>query len=784
MIAKKQQGSLVVAIDGDPSLIAECGEQLAWIRSAIIEKVPTSIVSVQPVISETQIQTTTLEALSSQSMRFEIEAQRIKVESIYNQETEWGHILGEDFVFIQGYPIAKRPGGVLGLEVSYHMLLKITGSPAKTTFTCGRVEIFGPLKSFELRDEAAGFFFWHAVHSGDSECARDKSVMYHVAEGGPDATEIIGGRHIITKCLENTTLGLSKFLDTELAAKSDANKIRTENRDEGIPENISEISATVQNTAKFSYTLRIDDSQALRLMQSDETILPTTEDASPIPSVKKYWTSGALSPGKSTSDRSEFCRRYWSDSSSLADSDMLSISEGSEDVELIADDDPTMPVIRDLARQLVAEFRCAAGEGACPKGEADNRATSADHREPSFSTPLPSSSRLSGSYGKRKREDGDDPNKEQYFTSSSGPAHKSRRRFACPFWKHAPGRYRDCFVHKLNRIQDVKQHLSRRHTPEHYCGRCSTIFRNKESYLDHISSPEGLFCTPSTNLDGISTDQRQKLCRKSNPKLSPEEKWFAIWDVLFPTRPRPSSVYRDEGIPEDWVLFTDFCQRNADTILAERTFQVPREPHQTVPSRDDDQRHLRRIFVEGVHILVEQYLSIHHSDSGVTQSTPSSFQSSNSLSVPCETPSGSNADSGIVVSQQACSVESHPDLLEVPETLVGGATPMASVENTFNADIYSSAIITNSSRGIQDVIHEVDADVSLQELFNSHSETDTRQIDSIQDLEYNLLEQNSLINGIVQDSILSLDSFENYENLNVEVLFDDEETAIADPGKR
>lgn len=153
------------------------------------------------------------------------------------------------------------------------------------------------------------------------------------------------------------------------------------------------------------------------------------------------------------------------------------------------------------------------------------------------------------------------PSKKQKVTNT--------KLFCCPFWKLRPAEHRPCFKYILRRIRDVKQHLHRKHTPSYYCERCSEIFPDDTKLREHISHPAGLFCTPSSSLQGVSRNQRLQLARHSDKELSEEDQWFSIWNILFPGYQRPKSAYMDCEVSEDIHLFRDFCRDHGEAILAE-----------------------------------------------------------------------------------------------------------------------------------------------------------------------------------------------------------------------
>ncbi|KAI0880561.1 uncharacterized protein GGS22DRAFT_82957 [Annulohypoxylon maeteangense] len=143
------------------------------------------------------------------------------------------------------------------------------------------------------------------------------------------------------------------------------------------------------------------------------------------------------------------------------------------------------------------------------------------------------------------------------------------RHLACPFAKKDPMRHHACFSKRLSRIRDVKQHLARKHTPEFYCNRCLAIFPNQNNLQEHIGDPAGLFCTPSSLLDGISQYQRSRLSCKSNPKLSEEEQWFSMWDIIFPGYERPKSAYVDFGFSGDFCAYKEYSHHRAAAAVVE-----------------------------------------------------------------------------------------------------------------------------------------------------------------------------------------------------------------------
>jgi hypothetical protein len=77
-----------------------------------------------------------------------------------------------------------------------------------------------------------------------------------------------------------------------------------------------------------------------------------------------------------------------------------------------------------------------------------------------------------------------------------------RLELACPFFKRYPIRHSKCIRYTLTRTSDVAQHLRRRHNEE-----------------------------------------AKKVKNRGRRGATVEERWYIIWDALFPGQPRPAVPY-------------------------------------------------------------------------------------------------------------------------------------------------------------------------------------------------------------------------------------------------
>ncbi|OAA72204.1 hypothetical protein ISF_01277 [Cordyceps fumosorosea ARSEF 2679] len=143
--------------------------------------------------------------------------------------------------------------------------------------------------------------------------------------------------------------------------------------------------------------------------------------------------------------------------------------------------------------------------------------------------------------------------------------------FACPFYRRWPTRHFECMNRKLTRIQDVKQHIYRRHSkPPHYCPTCDKVFVSPDPRDDHIRQascikPE----TTSSNRssDGISAQVQDSLKNRFSRRLSPVEQWYGIWNLVFPGETPPPNAHVGKPVTEMLSMLEDFWKNEGQRIL-------------------------------------------------------------------------------------------------------------------------------------------------------------------------------------------------------------------------
>lgn len=140
--------------------------------------------------------------------------------------------------------------------------------------------------------------------------------------------------------------------------------------------------------------------------------------------------------------------------------------------------------------------------------------------------------------------------------------------FACPFAKKDPIRYRSCYAYVLNRVRDVKQHLSRFHQLPIYCPRCMSIFTTEDERDRHNRQCSSVVQDART-YEGVTRAQKDQLAERVSSGMSQEDQWFTVFDILFPGhKPRPKSPYMNMDLSLDLERFQDLMHAEGPNIIS------------------------------------------------------------------------------------------------------------------------------------------------------------------------------------------------------------------------
>ncbi|KAK1729798.1 uncharacterized protein BDZ83DRAFT_788777 [Colletotrichum acutatum] len=203
--------------------------------------------------------------------------------------------------------------------------------------------------------------------------------------------------------------------------------------------------------------------------------------------------------------------------------------------------------------------------------------------------------------------EGEDSDAKIVGGSTKTPSNKSRSIIlACPFYKENPLKHFQCLRIELKRIKDVKQHLNRKHRqPSYYCPTCWMIFDQPTDRDIHISQ-RGCSLQDHVGYEGISEDQSRQLTRKVDRRLSEEQQWYSVWDIVFPDVPRPESAYLGNQIEESMVMIHDYWDANGRALVSDALWERGLIPE---PNVSDDEGELESFLAETLESVVEELLA-------------------------------------------------------------------------------------------------------------------------------------------------------------------------------
>lgn len=451
----------------------------------------------------------------------------------------------------------------------------------------------------------------------------------------------------------------------------------------------------------------------------------------------------------STSETSERSSRSIS-----VDPEMMSYSGGSEssavrdDIDI--EDDHFRALLTEVRDCLLSSFRCSwyanknsPTDGGGSDGQKTEGSSSSSSTSQARTTITPTGSRHLQKRKLDSYKDGDGRDDDGFMIPpvkklKHNPDHQAQKIFACPYWKASPNGYRPCFKLELRDVSRVKQHLNRSHAPKFYCPRCWLTFKRGETYNAHIMRPSSTMCAPNplARLEGLSHEQRDRLsCRTGLASMPEFDKWFAVWDIVFPGTQRPSSPYLDGQLSEDCLSFQEHVARDGPSILL-RVLESRGALASTWSARRDRESILSRALVDGISLMVETWSQ---------PQDPSPINATGAASMPCsgteESPNSSQPDSGVVVtgygsedrlqqSQQLC-------MQEEPVAQHATSTGNHDIDDFFsgreqhiaaNDEATLENCVTSEAQYFQDALLPYDLEAELQ-TFMGASELDLSSFD-------------------------------------------------------
>jgi len=161
---------------------------------------------------------------------------------------------------------------------------------------------------------------------------------------------------------------------------------------------------------------------------------------------------------------------------------------------------------------------------------------------------------------KRGREDDVDERGQSVAGSCGGdkakkkkvnPKESNGKKFACPFYKHEPAKYRrtkTCCGPGWDDVHRAKEHVYRRHSLKNFCPRCFEHFDKPELLKKHQRAD--VPCkVQDQSFHAITEEQEKQLRTRAKPNSSEEDKWEEMYRTIFPDEKVPSPYYDTDADP-------------------------------------------------------------------------------------------------------------------------------------------------------------------------------------------------------------------------------------------
>jgi hypothetical protein len=170
--------------------------------------------------------------------------------------------------------------------------------------------------------------------------------------------------------------------------------------------------------------------------------------------------------------------------------------------------------------------------------------------------------------------DGDDQEPKKRRLPPCNGEDDYSKRYACPFYKHNPSKYRNgsCGGPGWISVSRVKEHIYRRHGPPKFqCRRCLEAFPGESAFEDHIHQTTGCVTrTPNEKPEVISKSQLEKLKKRGKKAATEPERWSEVFRIIFPATTEdeiPSPYYDTRG--DKFTLSNSLDSERLRRLLAE-----------------------------------------------------------------------------------------------------------------------------------------------------------------------------------------------------------------------
>lgn len=199
---------------------------------------------------------------------------------------------------------------------------------------------------------------------------------------------------------------------------------------------------------------------------------------------------------------------------------------------------------------------------------------------------------------------------------------------ACPFGKLRPEKHTSCSSKTFRGVSHLKEHLFRCHIPEYYCQDCLRVFQTATEHVEHFTG-EPVCKLTRVEPDFLTRSQflqlRQPLPLARSRPLA-EAWWYRVWDVCFPGRERPVSIYVEDkhALATALPSYRDFVSLQGPQILGD---VLSKSGYNGPGTRDG----LLKILQNGLDLISSRWAAIRDERAPVDREPPT-IESSSSTS--------------------------------------------------------------------------------------------------------------------------------------------------------
>ncbi|KAF1830104.1 hypothetical protein BDW02DRAFT_573353 [Decorospora gaudefroyi] len=184
----------------------------------------------------------------------------------------------------------------------------------------------------------------------------------------------------------------------------------------------------------------------------------------------------------------------------------------------------------------------------------------------------------------------DGPNKRRRGSATNTDDSETGARFACPFYKHDPDRYRNrrtCPGPGWPTVHRMKEHLYRSHSQPIFCPICYETFKSDKEQSNHVRLQQCQRSSPQ-QIEGIDRETVWTLRKRTTALRLEEDKWRDVYQVLFPdiaAADIPSPFYDCDSPSEASRRFRRELLRRVQQELLVEAGQVPGHVEQQILQR-------------------------------------------------------------------------------------------------------------------------------------------------------------------------------------------------------